>query len=124
MREALLPTQLRMVNIFMFVERPIALTSCLYRLWNRVRKQDIVKWQLSLDASMPWDHARPKRDCLSIAVGRMLHSELCKRNNIHTVTCLADLSCFYDTVILEHLVAPARELEYPLLHLKLAIDLY
>ena len=128
-QEALLPTQLRMVSIVMIpknpkVERPIALTSCLYRLWNRVRKQDIVKWQLSLDSIMPWDHARPKKDCLSIAVGRMLQSELCKHNNIHTVTCLADLSCFYDTVTLDNLIAPARELEYPLLHLKLAIDLY
>ena len=47
-QEALLPTQMRMVNIVMIpknlkVERPIALTSCLYRLWNRIRKQDIVK---------------------------------------------------------------------------------
>ena len=128
-QEALLPTQLRMVNIVMIpkslkVERPIALTSCLYRLWNRIRKQDIVKWQLSLDTAMPWDHARPKKDCLSIAVGRMLQSELCKHNDIHTVTCLADLSCFYDTVDLDKLIQPARELEYPLLHLKMAIDLY
>ena len=42
-QEALLPTQLRMVSIVMIpknpkVERPIALTSCLYRLWNRVRR--------------------------------------------------------------------------------------
>ena len=88
------------------------------------QEQDIVKWQLSLDSIMPWDHARPKKDCLSIAVGRMLQSELGKHNNIHTVTCLADLSCFYDTVTLDNLIAPARELEYPLLHLKLAIDLY
>ena len=128
-QEALLPTQLRMVNIVMIpkslkVERPIALTSCLYRLWNRIRKQDIVRWQLSLDTAMPWDHARPKKDCLSIAVGRMLQSELCKHNDIHTVTCLADLSCFYDTVDLDKLIQPARELEYPLLHLKMAIDLY
>lgn len=105
-KEALLPTQLRMVNIVMIpknckVETPIALTSCLYRLWNRVRKHDIVSWQLSLDAAMPWDHARPKKDCLPIAVGRMMHSELCKHNGIHTVTCLADLSCFYDTVTLD-----------------------
>ena len=92
--------------------------------WNRVRKQDIVRWQLSLDSVMPWDHARPKKDCLSIAVGRMMHSELCKHNNIHKVTCLADLSCFYDTVNLDNLIQPARELEYPLLHLKMALDLY
>ena len=128
-QEALLPTQLRMVNIVMIpkslkVERPIALMSCLYRLWNRVRKQDIVKWQLSLDTAMPWDHAKPKKDCLSIAVGRMLQSELCKHNDVHTVTCLADLSCFYDTVDLDKLIQPARELEYPPLHLKMAIALY
>ena len=45
-QEALLPTQLRMVSIVMIpknpkVERPIALTSCLYRLWNRVRNRTL-----------------------------------------------------------------------------------
>ena len=79
-RAALLPTQMTYTNIVLIpksakVERPIALTSCLYRVWNSYRKHDIQRWQLTLDDDLPWDQARPKRDCLSIAVGRMLKSE-------------------------------------------------
>ena len=106
------------------IERPIALTSCLYGLWNSYRKHDLQRWQLGLDEDMPWDHARPHKDCLSIAIGRMLKAEIGKHQGIHTVTCLADLTCFYDTVQLDHLIEPARELNYPPLHLKLALDLY
>ena len=128
-RAALLPTQLTYTNIVLIpksakVERPIALTSCLYRVWNSYRKHDIQRWQMTLDDELPWDQARPKRDCLSIAVGRMLKSEIKKHQGIHTVTCLADLSCFYDTVNLDHIIEPAAELNYPPVHLKLALDLY
>ena len=128
-QEAELPLQLRHTNIVMIpknerIERPIALTSCLYRLWNSYRKYELHRWQLGLDDDMPWDHARPHKDCLSIAVGRMLKAEIGKHQGIHTVTCLADLTCFYDTVQLDHLIEPAQELHYPPLHLKLALDLY
>ena len=128
-RSAELPIQLRHTNIVMIpknerIERPIALTSCLYRLWNSYRKHELHRWQLSLDQDMPWDFARPHKDCLSIAVGRMLKAEIGKHQGIHTVTCLADLTCFYDTVQLDHLIEPAEELHCPPLHLKLALDLY
>ena len=106
------------------VERPIALTSCLYRVWNRYRKQDLHTWQLTLDEELPWDKARPQQDCLSIAIGRMLKAEISKHQGLHTVSCLADLSCFYDTVNLDHIIEPARALQYPALHLKFALDLY
>ena len=57
-------------------------------------------------------------------LARMLKAEIGKRQGIHTVTCLADLTCFYDTVTLDHRIEPATELMYPPLHLKLALDLY
>lgn len=43
-KTALLPTQLRCG-----VERPIALTSCLYRVWNSYRKADICRSGLEGD---------------------------------------------------------------------------
>ena len=79
---------------------------------------------MTLDDDLPWDQARPKRDCLSIAVGRTLKSEIRKHQGVHTVTCFAYLSCFYDTVNLDSILAPAAELNYPPVHLKLALDLY
>ena len=48
-----------------------------------------------------------------------------KHQGIHTVSCLADLSCFYVTVNLDNIIEPAaRILQYPVLHLKFALDLY
>ena len=126
-REGELALQLRVTNIVLIpknekVERPIALTSCLYRVWCRARKADLQRWQLSLDDQLPWDQARPGRDCLSIAIGRMLHAEIARHQGIHTVTCLADLTCFYDHVDLDAIIEPARDLAYPPLHLKFALD--
>ena len=128
-REGELAIQLRATNIVLIpknikVERPIALTSCLYRLWCSCRKADLQRWQMTLDEQLPWDQARPGRDCLSIAIGRMLHAEISKHQGVHTVTCLADLTCFYDHVDLDQIIEPARELAYPPLHLKFALDLY
>ena len=128
-REGELAVQLRATNIVLIpknsrVERPIALTSCLYRVWCSCRKADLQRWQLTLDDTLPWDQARPGKDCLSIAIGRMLHAEIAKHQGIHTITCLADLTCFYDHVDLDQIIEPARELGYPPLHLKFALDLY
>ena len=128
-REGELAVQLRATNIVLIpknckVERPIALTSCIYRVWCSYRKADLQRWQLSLDEKLPWDQARPGRDCLSIAIGRMLHAEIARHQGIHTVTCLADLTCFYDHVDLDQIIEPARDLAYPPLHLKFAMDLY
>ena len=107
--KAELPIQMRHTNIVMIpkserIERPIAFTSCLYRLWNSYRKHDLHRWQLGLDDDTPWDHARPHKDCPAIAVGRMLKAEIGKHQGTHTVSCLADLTCFYDTVQLDHII--------------------
>ena len=53
-----------------------------------------------------------------------MKAEIGKRQGIYTVSRLADLTCFYDTVTLDHLIEPALDLHYPPLHLKLALDLY
>ena len=66
---------------------------------------------------LPWDQARPGMDCLSIAIGRMLRAEIAKHQGIHTVTRLADLTCFYDHVDLDQIIEPARDLAYPPLRL-------
>ena len=54
----------------------------------------------------------------------MLHAEIAKHQGIHTITCPADLTCFYDTATLDNIIPPAQELAYPPLHLALALDLY
>lgn len=52
------------------------------------------------DGSLAWVKSSPgtKRGHSKTAIGRMVKAEISKRQGIHTVSCLADLSCFYDTV--------------------------
>ena len=62
--EAELPTQLRMHLVVMLpknskIERPITLTSVLWRVWCRLRKPLLDEWQRTLPADMDHDRARP-----------------------------------------------------------------
>lgn len=59
-----LPTQLKMSLVVMLaknekVERPITLTSVLYRVWRRMRKDILDEWQRNLPKQMDYDRARP-----------------------------------------------------------------
>ena len=74
--EAELPTQLRMHLAVMLpkkkIERPITLTSVLWRVWCRLRKPLLDEWQRSLPADMDHDRARPGACVLHVALERLL----------------------------------------------------
>ena len=62
--QAMLPTQQQMHMVVMLPknsskERPIALTSVLYRVWRRLRKPLLDQWQKQLPATMDHDRSRP-----------------------------------------------------------------
>ena len=68
-RTAELPTQLQMHLVVMLpknqkLERPITLTSTLWRLWCRLRKPLLDQWQRSLPPTMSHDRARPGANVL------------------------------------------------------------
>ena len=72
--KAELPTQLTMSLVVMLaknekVERPITLTSVLYRVWCRMRKPLLDEWQRSLPPSMDYDRAQTRGHCPSRRVG-------------------------------------------------------
>ena len=73
---ATMPTQLQMSPVVMLaknekVERPITLTSVLYRTWCRLRKNILDNWQLKLPNTMDYGRARPGATALHVALERL-----------------------------------------------------
>lgn len=65
------------------VERPIALTSVLYRTWCRLRKNILDQWQLQLPRHIDYDRARPGATALHVALERLLRQESNKTLSKH-----------------------------------------
>ena len=117
-QSAQLPTQLQMHMVVMLaknptIERPITLTSTLYRLWRRLRKPILDAWQEALPDFMNHDRARPGANVLQVALERLLRQEVQRANQRHGVTVLMDLSTFYDTIQLQRLQDQAMAINYP-----------
>ena len=128
-RMAELPTQLQMHLVVMLpknqkLERPITLTSTLWRLWCRLRKPLLDQWQRLLPETMSHDKARPGANVLHVALARLLRQEVTKARQKHGITVLMDMSTFYDTINLCSLQEEAIRLDYPPLMLELAMQLY
>lgn len=75
--KAELPTQLQMHMVVMLpknqtIERPITLTSTLWRTWCRLRKPLLDQWQKTLPTAMDRDRARPGANVLHVALENLL----------------------------------------------------
>ena len=106
------------------IERPITLTSTLWRTWCRLRKPLLDQWQKTLLATMAHDRARPGANVLRVALEKLLRQEVHRARGLHGVTVLMDMSTFYDTINLSRLQDEAMKLGYPPLMLELAMQLY
>ena len=106
------------------IERPITLTSTLWRTWCRLRKPLLDQSQKNLPATMAHDRARPGANVLHVALERLLRQEVHRARGLHGVTVLMDMSTFYDTINLSRLQEEAMKLGYPPLMLELAMQLY
>ena len=123
-----LPTQMIQSLIVMLpknerCERPITLTSTVYRPWCRLRKDLLDQSQLQLPFSMNYDRARPGAHVLHVALARLLRQEVNKARAKHGITVLLDMSTFYDCIDLPTLAVVAHELQYPALPLWFALQL-
>ena len=124
-----LPTQMQMHMVVMLpknqkLERPITLTSMLWRVWCRLRKPLLDEWQKQLPDQMNHDKARPGANVLHVALARLLRQEITKARQQHGITVLMDMSTFYDTIHLARLQEEALKLHYPPLLLELAMQFY
>ena len=127
--KAELPTQLTLSLVVMLaknekVERPITLTSVLYRVWCKMRKPLMDAWQNNLPQAMNYDRARPGATALHVALERLLRQETTKSLGNHGITVLLDMSTFYDTLDLQRLQQTAQDLDYPPLALEFAMQVY
>ena len=73
---------------------------------------------------MNHDKARPGAHVLYVALERLLRQEVHRANGRHGVTCLMDMSTFYDTINLQQLQHEALQLNYPPLMLEMAMQVY
>ena len=88
--QAELPTQMQMHMVVMLpknqnTERPITLTSTLWRTWYRLRKSLLDQWQRTLPKEMEHDRARPGANVLYVALERILRQEVQRARGFHGV---------------------------------------
>ena len=106
------------------IERPIALLATTYRFWTKLRTQAIKKWQEELRWRMPWERSTPGSQCLHIAVGRLLRTEIQKAGGKFVVSLLLDMSNFYDRVSLVKLTERFKEVQFPPLAAMVCMQIY
>ena len=107
------------------IERPISLTSVLYRTWCKLRWDKLRQWQSTIGQRLPWEKSMPGMQVLHVALMRLLKCEVGKAIGRHVISLLVDLQCFYDSVALERLLGLWEPLDFPpaVLNMKCTRDL-
>ena len=76
-------------------ERPIALTSMLYRCWNKCRKHLLAAWIKATQGITPWDLLIPGSEVEGVSQSRQLRAEVSVQLGLaHAVVLLDHISIF------------------------------
>ena len=123
------PVQLQHVAIAMLpkdevAERPIALTSMLYRCWSRCRQHLLAAWLKATQGITFWDKLIPGSEVEGVSQARQLRAEVSLELGLEHAVVLLDFKHFYDSVCLETLTQRGLELQYPPLLLQLALSVH
>ena len=107
--EGRLPDQVRATLVVLLpkkedIERPISLTSVLYRTWCRLRWDKLRHWQCNIGQRLPWERSVPGTQVLQVALMRLLKCEVGRAVGRHVISLLVGLQCFYDSVELGQLL--------------------
>ena len=106
------------------IERPISLTSVLYRTWCKLRWDKLKHWQSTIGQRLPWERSMPGTQVLHVALMRLLKCEVSRAVDRHVVSLLIDLQCFHDSVELEQLLHLWEPLDFPAVHMNFLYDIY
>ena len=106
------------------IERPISLTSVLYRTWCKLRWDKLRQWQSTVGQRLPWERSVPGMQVLHVALMRLLKCEVGKATGRHVISLLLDLQCFYDSVELELLLKLWEPLDFPPAVLNAVYEVY
>ena len=100
-------------------ERPIGLTSPLYRVWSAMRKCMTSAWEIAHQGF--WDTAIKGSSPLRAAILRELQAELCNWHGVSHSQVLWDMEKFFDSISQMALVKSALALGYPALNLYMGL---
>jgi hypothetical protein len=100
-------------------ERPISLTSGLYRLWCKLRKPLVEEWEGK--ACGFWDRAIAGSSALQAALARELRHEIAHHVGACTGGVYFDMAKFYDSLQVDIVLEKAASLGFPPLVLYLAL---
>ena len=103
-------------------ERPIALTSMLYRLIIKLRRPMIGDWEERHHGH--WDAAIKGSSCLCAALARSLRMEAGAAMGLVAIGGLWDISAFFDSIRVDELVTLSLEQQFPPQILMLAVNVH
>ncbi|CAE7267552.1 unnamed protein product [Symbiodinium sp. CCMP2592] len=124
-----LPLQMLTVQVALLAktpekERPISLTSVLWRVYSKLRRPLLESWLKEYAAFAPFDSATPGHTSLDPALSRLIKAEDHKFRNVTFITLFVDLEGFYDGVDFSRLISQGKALSFPPLLLELSLQLY
>ena len=91
--------------------RPLALMPMLHRLWTKIRRPYIIKWELSHQG--PWDAAGKGSSALRAGLLSLFQHEISIRLGMDSLVTLWDVEKFYDNIDICIPADEAARLEYP-----------
>ncbi|CAK0896788.1 unnamed protein product, partial [Prorocentrum cordatum] len=103
-------------------ERPIGLMPMPYRIWSAARRPIVATW--SKAAAGFWDTAVAGSSALRVAMHRLMRAEAATEMGFHAAGVFYDAANFYDNIGLDRLIEKATALQYPLLPLAMAVQMY
>ncbi|CAK0797341.1 unnamed protein product, partial [Prorocentrum cordatum] len=103
-------------------ERPIGLMPMPYRIWSAARRPIIATW--SKEAAGFWDTAVAGSSALRVATHRLMRAEAAVQMGFHAAGTFYDAANFFDDIGLDQLIEKASDLNYPLLPLAMAAQMY
>ncbi|CAK0905284.1 unnamed protein product, partial [Prorocentrum cordatum] len=103
-------------------ERPIGLMPMPYRTWSAARRPIVATW--SKAAAGFWDTAVAGSSALRVAMHRLMRAEAATEMGFHAAGVFYDAANFYDNIGLDQLIEKASALQYPLLPLAMAVQMY
>ena len=103
--------------------RPIALMPMRYRLHTKIRRPQIIQWELAHQGL--WDAAVKGSSALRAGLLSMLRDEMAVRLGLDTLVTIWDMEKFYDNIDIDFPIKEATNLEYdiPLLSLGLQMQM-
>ena len=124
-----LPFQMQVVQVALLPkseikERPISLTSVLWRIWTKLRRSHLAAWLKEYSREAGFDSAVPGHTSLDPALARLIRAEDHKGRGQTFITLFCDLEGFYDVVRHERLAQQSLALGFPSFITELAIQLY